>query len=159
MEETSLRFTSFLGGREKSSAQVAEQQFLSGAGAYCSLLEIGETRLLLDCGCLSSFDEGKIDQLRHEILDALNGRLIDAILISHAGILLKTFQDFTIAFVAFAAYATLFSLIVLCFNSIILDLAHVGALPYLCGKNGMHIILLSCYLKIHFAFSVVLCLS
>jgi hypothetical protein len=87
MEETSLKFTSFLGGKESnhSQPQVTEQQFLSGAGAYCSLLEIGDSRLLLDCGCLSSFDEGKIDQLRQEILTALNGKRIDAILISHAG--------------------------------------------------------------------------
>lgn len=87
MEETSLKFTSFLGGKEinQSQSQVIEHQILSGAGAYCSLLEIGDTRLLLDCGALSSFDEGKIDQLRQEILTALNGKLIDAILISHAG--------------------------------------------------------------------------
>ena len=86
MEETSFKFTSFFGGKESNSQPGTEQQFLSGAGAYCSLLEIGETRLLLDCGCLSSFDEGKIDQLRQEILTALNGRQIDAILITHAGI-------------------------------------------------------------------------
>jgi Cft2 family RNA processing exonuclease len=87
MEETSLKFTSFLGGKEGlSQAQGSEQFILSGAGAYCSLLEIGETRLLLDCGCLSSFEEGKIDQLRQEILTALNGKLLDAILITHAGI-------------------------------------------------------------------------
>lgn len=82
MEETSLQFTSFLGGKEVSQPQVS----LSSAGAYCSLLEIGDTCLLLDCGCLSSFDEAKVDQLRQEILTALNGKLIDAILISHAGI-------------------------------------------------------------------------
>jgi hypothetical protein len=127
MEETSLKFTSFLGGKESnlSQPQVTEQQFLSGAGAYCSLLEIGETRLLLDCGCLSSFGEEKIDQLRQEILTALNGKRIDAILISHAGT--QAVCDISVCTPTYPhGYYLLF----------LIDLAHVGALPYICGKNG-----------------------
>ena len=81
-----MKFTSFLGGKESlSPSHLPDQEVLSGAGAYCSLLEIGETRLLLDCGCLSSFDEKRVDQLRQEVMAALNGNRVDAILLTHAG--------------------------------------------------------------------------
>jgi predicted metal-dependent RNase len=86
MEETSLKFTPFFGGKESSGTQVqALGQFQSSAGAYCSLLEIGDTRVLLDCGCLSTFNEEKINQFRDDVCDALDGKSLDCILISHAG--------------------------------------------------------------------------
>lgn len=49
-------------------------------GAVCTLLEIGNTRILLDCGRLFGTESDAISRALDEILSAP----IDAILLSHA---------------------------------------------------------------------------
>lgn len=62
-----VKVTPLLGGREE--------------GAVCTLLEIGNSRLLLDCGCLTGTPASSLQHMRDKLEEI---GPIDAILLSHA---------------------------------------------------------------------------
>lgn len=62
-----IKLTPLLGGRED--------------GAICTLLEVGKTRILLDCGCCLGTSPTALQNMKEEIV---KGGPIDAVLLSHA---------------------------------------------------------------------------